>query len=166
MNNDDTYRMEELLPEAAMTPATEEVSDAPPPAAQTLTASEELSSRVPARTSAASRRLESLRNRMHGLNLQGANWMDAGTTPIDRSAAAPQKPSGRQAAPAMAPAAPQHRTMANGAALSTLMRSAVRQHTPAPTLSSMASAQHPSQAQMRGALRQVVRSAQQMPTNR
>lgn len=163
MNYEDTYRMEDLPPEAAMMPATEEIPDAPPPAARTLIR-EEASSRVPAQTSAASRRLERLRNRMHAIPHESMQWMDAGNMPLDRGSAQGKKTSGAPRTQVQPQAIRENHTITNGAALNTLLRSAVRQHAPAPELSRMAGVpgtRTVSQEQMRGALRNVVRSAQQ-----
>lgn len=161
MSQDNTYQMSDLPPEAAMTLAMEDNSDAPPPAAQ-IAAPQEAPARVLARTSAASQRLSRLRHRMQGLHSQDIRWMDATHMPIGQSGARSEPP---KAAGHNEQQRAQNRTITNGAALTTLMRSAVRQHAKAPALAQvprpMHSAQAASQAQMRGALRQVIRNAQQ-----
>jgi len=169
MNHDDTYRMEELPPEAVMTPATEELPGAPPLAARLAVPDPEPvaapdpepdpRAMIPAsiRQTASSRRFESLRSRMRDINLSGAEWIDAAQRPIDRPTAVPPAP------PAPPPNAtggpiPQTRPLTGGNALQTLMRSAVRQHAPAPALTGQHTSVHRAvPQQMRGALQQVVR---------
>jgi hypothetical protein len=170
------------LPDGVMTPAME-APEVPLPAAQeeTLIADNDPAN-TPARTRQGSYALERLRNRMRNIPMQNLQWVDTNRAPIGGTCRscptnAGQAPAATAATAQQAPAARQ--TFSQGAALSTLLRSATRQHTPAPVLSptpTQGAAQPvaslrprpaqqiaPSQPQMRGALRQVVRQAQQPP---
>ncbi|MDR0897763.1 MAG: hypothetical protein LBN04_07895, partial [Oscillospiraceae bacterium] len=148
---------------------------------ETLIADEDFGN-TPARTRQGSYALERLRNRMRNIPMQNLQWVDTNRAPIGGTCRSCPTNAGQapMAAP-VAAAAPQaqaaRQTISQGAALSTLLRSATRQHAPAPVLSpqpAMTPAQPvaalrplpaqqiaPVQPQMRGALRQVVRQAQQ-----
>ncbi len=183
MSQEDTYRPAVLPSEAVMMPAVEENPDAPPPAAQEAAMpAENDPAMVPARTRSASVSLEKLRNRMRGLVPQGVQWVDATQSPIDRPTVARPEPqrtaSTRRVTETPAPQG--NRSMSNGAALTTLMRSAARKYTPAPTLTpprpvqqqmpktqqQATSAPVMGEQPMRGALRKVVQNAQQVPAVR
>lgn len=159
-----------------MIPAVEGSPDTPPPAAQEPLLGND-AAMVPARTRGASTSLEKLRNRMRSLIPQDAQWMDASQMPIDQGTGAygqQARPTMGRRAPESPEAQPANRSITNGAALTTLMRSAARQYTPAPALAGpqrmsrsvqvAAPSNAPSQPQMRGALRRVVRTAQQAPS--
>ncbi|MDR0928640.1 MAG: hypothetical protein LBM74_02880, partial [Oscillospiraceae bacterium] len=136
---------------------------------------------TPARTRQGSYALERLRNRMRNIPMQNLQWVDTNRAPIGGGCQSCPTNAGQSpmAAPAAAPQAQAARqTISQGAALSTLLRSATRQHAPAPVLSptpamnaqpvaalrpQAAQPIAPVQPQMRGALRQVVRQAQQSP---
>ena len=163
MSQESTYRPAILPSEAVMMPA-EEVADAPLPAAQ-----DEISPNDPSMTPARSRKtsfsLERIRNR-NRID-PGATWYSTSQMPIDRTTEAPrrtgpQQPGAAQQTVRQEPQPPG--TFSQGAALATLMRSATRQMQPAPVLRQPAPAVQtstPQQPQMRGALRGVVRQAQQ-----
>ena len=171
MSQEDTYRPAVLPSEAVMMPAMEEATDAPLPAAQDNIPPDDPSMR-PAQRSNMSLELEKIRSSAR--IPRNVAWMNAAAAPLGRS-------PDRQAAPRQAPQAPlapqaeapgnRSATIGQGSALTSLMRSAARQYGPAPSLmppQPLPGAQRPMPPrqpmegpQMRGALRQVVRSAQQ-----
>ncbi len=152
MSQVDTYHPAELPSDAVMTPAAEPFPEAH------LAAQPELSQNdpamQPARRPVGSYSLERLRNRSRGIP-KDLQWVSTEHSPISAPSAA-RNEMPRLERPARAP-------FSNGEALKMLMRSAARgQHAPAPALTmTNPPFQVPSQPQMRGALRQVVRDAQQ-----
>ena len=183
MSQEDTYRPAILPSEAVMMPAMEEAADAPLPAAQGELPPEDPSMRPawdsmppedpsmrPAQRSNMSLELEKLRSTSRVP--PNVEWMNAAAAPLGRSA---EQAPPRQGPPGQPPEGPvnRHATIGQGSALTSLMRSAARQLNPAPSLmppQAPPTAQGPAQRQpmegpqMRGALRQVVRSAQQPPS--
>ncbi len=170
MSQEDTYRPAVLPSEAVMMPATEAVPDAPPPAAQNTLSADDPAMR-PAQRPAASLELERLRNRSR--LPADVQWISTEQTPIGGAA---QVSSPRTFVNTQQEQVAQNRpgTISQGAALQTLMRGAARQHAPAPVLSQATPIPGPistsqavsapviAQPQMRGALRQAVRNAQQV----
>ena len=165
MSQENTYRPAVLPSEAVMMPAVEEPRETPLPAAQQeeeqLTTLEE-AAMVPAqnRVGSGSRQaVERIRDRMRGLQMEDAKWVSVAQKPLDATASAPAYTAEEQRS------VKSTSLLAQGTALSTLMRSATRQHTPpAPMLTAPVmrqSSQAHSPQQMRNALRQVVRDAQQ-----
>lgn len=171
MSQTDTYRPAILPSEAVMLPATE-VPDTPLPAAQNEPNPNDPTMR-PAQRSHASYQLEEVRSRARRFETQGVQWYNTNQMPLDNRGAS-HPPAGRQMMAESAETPPMPRvTTTQGAALSSLMRSAARQYTPAPTLNGPPMmpaepymSQPPAQPQMRGALRSVVRQAQQSGTMR
>lgn len=167
MTKEDTYRPAVLPSEAVMMPATDAADNAPSPAAQQMPAADDPTMR-PAQRPGASYALERLRNRHRIAN--DVRWVSTNAVSIGSLAppTPPAMPMERPAPPQQPEARQRPTTISQGAALQTLMRSAARgQHSPAPMLTpapqSMAQTMSGSlgQPQMRGALRQAVRNAQQ-----
>jgi len=165
MSQDNTYRPAVLPSEAVMMPAVEEteIPDTPHPA-ELSEADVEGAAKVPARarTRGTGAALERIRGRMRDINVQNYEWVDATERPLDGAArqtsAQPANPHNERQ---------ESRMMAQGTALSTLMRTATRQHSPTPELTPPMRVQKPSvqttgQPQ-RDALRKVVQGAQQQP---
>lgn len=152
MSQENTYRPAVSPSEAVMIPATEPAGvGAESPAAQGAQAAQ-----IPARSN-ASLALEALRNRARRFDATRMQWMQA---PIDAPAVGAP---GQSTVPSRTGLAEtggntRRRTNLQGAALSTLMRSAARRYTPPPTLR-VPTAPIAPQPPMRGALRTVVRQA-------
>lgn len=109
-------------------PAVEENSDAPS-VTEPSEANLEDAARIPARVRGTGQALERIRNRMRNIDARDYQWIDATQNSLD---GAERLSSART----MAPQAerPESKMMAQGTALSTLMRSAARQHSPTPEL--------------------------------
>lgn len=182
MSQFDPNRPAEERAEAVMMPATEH-PEAPHPAAQSETARADVLTDAasdgftgilaaddpamqPAQRPNASYTLERLRSEIRVPD--GAQWFNASQRPISIGVASGANAPVESVQETM-DTAQARRTVSQGAALQTLLRSATRQHTPAPVLLS----QRPtvpvdgppalgsaSQPQMRGALRQVIRQTQ------
>ncbi len=165
MSQTDTYRSD-TLPEAVMTPAAEAPETPLPAAQEPIQPQANDPAAVPARRSNASIALEQLRNQTRRISTQNVTWMSAQTQPLGGGSS----PSGgtsaqRMLQPAQTPLT-RPTTVSRGAALTTLMRSAARQYSPAPALAAPSApavariAAPPASPPMRGALRSVVRQAQ------
>ena len=128
MSNENTYRPAVLPSEAVMMPAVEEITETQQTAESPESTAEE-AAKVPARVSRAGGALERIRDRMRGIDVSGYQWINTTERPIDGTQ------TGQSARPANTqPERRESRMMAQGAALSTLMRSAMRQHSPTPEL--------------------------------
>lgn len=174
MSQDNTYRPAVLPSEAVMMPAVDEIPETPLPAVQQepMNADEGMNpaiSREPSdmrftRSKGSSQALERIRNRMRSVDVRQNQWMQTSEMPLDGR---PVKQADAQPLQTAQQERGGSRLLAQGAALSTLMRSATRQYTPAPTLTTPLTApigqpaQPANHPQMRGALRQVVRNAHQ-----
>ncbi len=172
MNQEDTYRPAVLPSEAVMMPASDETPDAPPPAAQDALSPDDPAMR-PAQRRQASLDLERLRNRMRITD--DVQWISTQQVPF--SAGRTVQTTAKPLTQAQETAQNRPGTISQGAALQTLMRSAARgQFSPAPALTSQpmpaptptavtTTMAQGGQMQMRGALRQAVRNAQQVPAS-
>ena len=128
MSNENTYRPAVLPSEAVMMPAVEEITETQHAAEAPESAAEE-AAKVPARVSRAGGALERIRGRMRGIDVSGYQWIKTAERPIDGfQTGQTTRPAGTP------PERHESRMMAQGTALSTLMRSATRQHSPTPEL--------------------------------
>ena len=139
-----------------MMPAVEETENTPHTAELSQKDAEE-AAKVPARVSRAGGALERLRGRMRGIDVSGYQWINTAERPIDG-------PAGQSAvSPGPQPERRESRMMAQGTALSTLLRSATRQYSPTPELTPSTHKRPPAQTTghpQRDALRKVVQGAQ------
>lgn len=167
MSQENTYRPAVLPSEAVMMPAVESVDETPeaPIQATQQEAGVEDAAKMPARTRRTGAALERIRGRMRHIDSNAYDWKNAAEMPLDGASIR------QSSSQSMRPERPESRLMAQGAALSTLMRSATLQHSPPPVLTpsmrgmmQTSSNQFVGQPQMRGALRQVIRKAQQQVT--
>ena len=153
MSKDNTYRPAVLPSEAVMIPAVEESPDTSHQADLSEAGLEE-AARVPARAGRVSGAVERLRSRMRGIDVSGAQWINTEERPLDGPSIQTAKPANPH------PERQENRLMAQGTALSTLMRSATRQHSKTPELTPFS---HTTGLPQRDALRKVVQGAQLKP---